>query len=429
MKHHTLGRSSRRTVEENPGSRVLILCRAGELREQLCELMTLWSIDHRACAGVVRAFSALADAGADDAPFDTLIVDAATLEIDPVQFARALRADETLAQPELVYLSPPLANQVEEGLLTGGYSHVVTLPVENRALFNALHVKGPENGAEGAIVDLFSRYREPRQIPRLEILVGEKNQIDQQRLSRLLQRSGHQTFLIGDGQEALDALDTHDFDLVILDSDLPLISGVEAFKLYCFAHPGEGRPPFILLLDGDAPEALSECAESGVDACLVKPVPDERLMETLVEVAGSRLEAAAHAIEPGAAASSRMPDIDYKRLSELQGLGAVDGFLPQLITDFNDTIDRAIEQMERSIAKGKSRKFRALGQSVKENAANLGALSLRRLGARAAVIDEGEIATEGRQLVADLRREQILTRKRLKEFLQEPALLKPRKES
>ena len=429
MKHHIVGRRSKKATGNNSGSRVLILCQPGERREQLFELMTLWAIDHRACGGVVRAFSTLVDAAGDDDPFAAVIVDAATLEIDPVQFAKGLRADDALAQPDLLYLTPPLSNQDEERLLAGGYSRVVTLPIENRTLFNALHVKAPGDGSEGAIVDLFTRYREPRQIPRLEILIGETDQINQQRLCRLLQRSGHHTFLIEEGQEALDALDTHDFDLVVLDSALPQISGLDAFKLYCFAHPGEGRPPFILLLGDGTPEALADCKDAGVDACLVKPVPDERFMETLVEVAGSRLDGAAAAIEPGGPGSVGMPDLDYKRLSELQKLGAPDGFLPKLITDFNEAIERTTEQMDKSIAEGNLRKFRGLGQSVKEDAGNLGASSLRRLGARAAVIDDGEFATEARQLVADIRREQALTRKRLKEFLEEPAVLKPRRES
>jgi len=417
--------SKRRSGIEAAGApKILILTREPELRDRLENLMKLWSADFRVCTGVVRAFSTLVEAAARGAPFSAVILDLPSLDLNPAQFARALEWEADLDQPRIICLAPQLGAGQREELASAGVHDLVRLPLENRELFRALH-DGDARPGNGGIVDLFGRQGETRQLPRLEILIGDGDRINQQRMSGMLQRCGHRTFLVEEGGDALDALDGHDFDLVILNAELPGISGLDTFKLYRFSRPDERHPPFILLLDQDSPELLARCTEAGVDACLAKPVPDERLVEALVSLAGRPLEegGTTRSIESPAAGSTE--EIDLRRLNELRALGSADDFLGRLVERFGRSLDQLISAMERAVADGDAARFRDLGQSLKENAGNLGAVRLQRFGMDALALADGDFEAEAPGLLNGIKGARRSTEAALRGILAGPGRLPP----
>ncbi len=419
--------SNRRTgIEAASAPKILILTREPELRDRLVNLMKLWSTEFRVCTGVVRAFTTLVEAAAQGAPFSAVILDVPSLDMNPAEFARALEWEADLDHPRIICLAPKLSAGQREDLARAGVHGLVRLPLENRELFRALHDGEPRPGS-GGIVDLFGRHGEPRQLPRLEILIGDGDRINQQRLSGLLQRSGHHTFLVEEGGDALDALDGHDFDLVILNAELPGISGLDTFRLYRFSRPDERHPPFLLLLDRDSPELLARCTEAGVDACLAKPVPDERLIEALVSLAGRPPGEgdAPPGVEPPAAGGAE--EIDLRRLNELRALGSADDFLGRLVERFGRSLDQLIAAMERAVADGDAARFRDLGQSLKENAGNLGAVRLQRFGMDALALADGDFEAEAPGLLNDIRGARRSTERALRGVLAGPSRLPPGK--
>jgi two-component system sensor histidine kinase RpfC len=105
-----------------------------------------------------------------------------------------------------------------------------------------------------------------RDWPSRRILVAEDNRVNQQVIERMLSSVGHQVTLVANGEEALDALAEGGFDLVLLDLNMPLISGLDTVKLHRFASGGRDDPPFVALTADATDETRRQCREAQIEA-------------------------------------------------------------------------------------------------------------------------------------------------------------------
>jgi len=107
----------------------------------------------------------------------------------------------------------------------------------------------------------------------LKILVAEDNPVNQKLILALLERRGHQVKLVPDGRQALEAVQRKEFDLVLMDVEMPVMSGLEAtaaIREYETRHGG--YIPIVAMtahaLKGDRERFLA----AGMDAYLAKPI-------------------------------------------------------------------------------------------------------------------------------------------------------------
>jgi two-component system, sensor histidine kinase RpfC len=115
----------------------------------------------------------------------------------------------------------------------------------------------------------------------LRVLVADDNQVNRRVVEKILQRAGHHATLVKNGEEALDALAAEQFDVALMDVNMPVLNGIEATKLHRFAELGQRRVPIIGLTADASPATAERCREAGMDACLTKPVEPARLNEVV----------------------------------------------------------------------------------------------------------------------------------------------------
>ena len=128
------------------------------------------------------------------------------------------------------------------------------------------------------------RARERR---RLRVLVAEDNPINQKVTKRILEHAEHTAVLVSSGEEALDALEDASFDVLVVDVNMPGISGLEIVKLYRMAHLDEAPLPVIALSADATPETRHAAEEAGVDVYLTKPVEPRHLLEVIDDLPAS----------------------------------------------------------------------------------------------------------------------------------------------
>ena len=120
--------------------------------------------------------------------------------------------------------------------------------------------------------------------PSLRILVAEDNAVNQLVTSRLLEKRGHRVTVVPDGCAALAALRDAEFDLVLMDVQMPVMDGLEATRAIRAAETGATRLPIIALtahaIRGDEETLL----DAGMDAYVPKPVCAERLFAVVADV-------------------------------------------------------------------------------------------------------------------------------------------------
>ncbi len=121
----------------------------------------------------------------------------------------------------------------------------------------------------------------PGETSTLKILVAEDNLVNQRVAQALLRKIGLKADMAGNGQEAVDALKTNAYDLVLMDCQMPEMDGFQATRLIRSLENQERRVP-ILAMTANAMEGDRErCLDSGMDDYIAKPVTLEGLKTAL----------------------------------------------------------------------------------------------------------------------------------------------------
>jgi len=125
----------------------------------------------------------------------------------------------------------------------------------------------------------------------LRILVAEDNEVNRVLIQRVLDRGGHRVTTVTTGLEALEALNSNVFDVVLMDVHMPELDGLEATRQIRGKEAASGgHIPVIALtalaIKGDA----ERCLDAGMDAYLPKPLKKDDLFALLAQVeAGIKL--------------------------------------------------------------------------------------------------------------------------------------------
>jgi CheY-like chemotaxis protein len=119
----------------------------------------------------------------------------------------------------------------------------------------------------------------------LRVLVAEDNRVNQRVVTRLLEKQGHQVTLAENGREALEKLLLGGFDGILMDVQMPEMTGLEAAQAIRRAERGSGRHVPILAMTAHAMKGDRErCLASGMDGYVSKPIRSQELLDALQRV-------------------------------------------------------------------------------------------------------------------------------------------------
>jgi CheY-like chemotaxis protein len=112
--------------------------------------------------------------------------------------------------------------------------------------------------------------------------LAEDNRVNQMLAVRLLEKRGHHVQVAGDGREALEKLKAADFDLVLMDVQMPAMGGFEATAAIREMEKGTGKHIPIVALTAHAVTGDRErCLAAGMDGYIGKPIRPEELFEQI----------------------------------------------------------------------------------------------------------------------------------------------------
>ncbi|MCX6632259.1 MAG: ATP-binding protein [Candidatus Solibacter sp.] len=119
----------------------------------------------------------------------------------------------------------------------------------------------------------------------LNVLVAEDNLVNQKVVTRLLEKQGHRVTLAGSGREAIEKLLLGGFDLILMDVQMPEMTGLEATEAIRRAECGSGHHIPILALTAHAMKGDRErCLSSGMDWYVSKPIRPRELLDAMHRV-------------------------------------------------------------------------------------------------------------------------------------------------
>ena len=107
------------------------------------------------------------------------------------------------------------------------------------------------------------------------ILVAEDNSLNQKIATYLLSKSGALVVLVSDGEAAVKQFETNEFDLVLMDIQMPGMDGIQTTRH--IRKELKSNIPIIALSASSYDDEYKECIEAGMNDCIVKPIDIEKL--------------------------------------------------------------------------------------------------------------------------------------------------------
>jgi CheY-like chemotaxis protein len=125
-----------------------------------------------------------------------------------------------------------------------------------------------------------------REGPRcLRLLLAEDNPVNQVVAVRLLQKSGHNVTLVSNGREALRRLETEDFDLVLMDVQMPEMDGFDTARAIRAKEEATGQHVPIIAMTAHAMKGDRErCLQAGMDGYVAKPIRLAELSQAIAQL-------------------------------------------------------------------------------------------------------------------------------------------------
>jgi two-component system sensor histidine kinase RpfC len=333
------------SISEN---RILLLA-SEETASVIRPSLKHWNVDFDWVRTSTRALSQLLQANDADDPYETVIVDQDSLtDIDALQFAQMVKSEGLLENTSLVLINSSVT-MIDANRSNQYYISTIDNPEETRLLFNSLHAAQSVNISDTKIVTMAEHYAKQAGARALNILVAEDNKINQQVIQGILRNAGHNVRIARTGDKALDILseDMESIDMVILDMNMPEVSGIEVVKSLRFMDTS-GKIPVIMLTADATPEAKETSINAGANRFLTKPIDARALLESIASLSKNiRPSRAAQkpALENRPRIKSNVAEsewYDYTVLHELDILGEEPEFIKSLFKNFNIEGDRHI---------------------------------------------------------------------------------------
>ena len=264
-----------------------------------------------------------------------------------------------------------------------GFHGVLGLPLQQRELEIAVHAARSARLYPENVVSLGEHYsRLPSSVGRpLHILVAEDNETNRKVTRAILEKAGHRLTMVEDGEAALDVLRERvaDFDLLLLDKNMPGHDGLEVFQALRFMYPGISLPTIILSADATL-DAIEESRRAGVHAYLTKPVESRRLLETIEDICrgkettdkGNRTDKPSreHPEEEETAL------FDDEKLDSLLALDQDGTFFQELATGFKRDTEHSVNAIATALKSADYPAMRAAVHALQGCSSELGAIGL-----------------------------------------------------
>jgi signal transduction histidine kinase/DNA-binding response OmpR family regulator len=262
-------------------------------RRILAETLTRWGMIVSVAGNGTAALENLRQAAQAGDPFVLVLVDAQMPEMDGFALAQAVRGSAELAASRVVMMLTSPGQQAESMRCRELELSYATKPVSRATLANALlraldpagqRFQGdrPTQRVGGSLVQESSGT--------LRILLAEDNIVNQRLACRLLEKHGHTVTVATNGREAVAFLDHQDFDLVLMDVQMPEMDGFEATAAIRVKESDTRQHiPIIAMTAHALKDDEHRCLQAGMDGYVSKPITPAGLYRAIEAACGADL--------------------------------------------------------------------------------------------------------------------------------------------
>ena len=386
-----------RQVVSFDGLRVLIVDDHSTNRIIFEEMVRNWRMQPTVVDHGEEALIALKKAKTDGNPFSLVLLDAHMADINGFEVAERIRNELAMSDVTLMMLtSDDCADSLAQCQDLNLAAHLVK-PIKQSELLdsiiNVLH--RPSQTQISELKEMTTRKRaestERISTRSFRVLLAEDNMVNQQLMIRILERESHEVTIANNGREAVELSQAEQFDLILMDVQMPEMDGFEATRAVRKREQDTGsRLPIVALTAHAMKGDREKCLDVGMDAYVSKPIQVDQLMRTMDDVVDGELNpkphTAAHQTQ-----SNTQDQVDEKDVEDagdestpvleveslMHRIGNDVELLNTVVKLFREDCQPHLEEIRAALGADDSQRLKKAAHTLKGSSANLG-------GARAA---------------------------------------------
>ena len=277
----TAPRTSSTVLAALGGRRMLIVDDNQTNRRILREMLAAEGIQVEEASTAADGLAALRGAAGRKARYDLAILDVQMPDMDGFQLATAVRTEKAIAKTNLLMLTSAGQRGDGERCRELGIRGYLTKPLSRADLLEALGTVLAGSSEDAGTPEVVTRHTIAESRRSLRVLLAEDNPVNQQVAVAMLVKRGHEVHVSSNGREAVDAVRSRDYDVVLMDIQMPEMDGFEATQAIRALDKGKQLP--IIGLTAHALSGERErCLARGMSDYLAKPFKAHELF-SLVE--------------------------------------------------------------------------------------------------------------------------------------------------
>ncbi len=369
------------------GRRILVVSGTTTTRKVLMSYLKLWGCRYASTENEGKALEILHKAVMVEKPFELAIVDHLTPKTDGEAIGQKIKSDPDLSDIELVMLTASGQRGDVDRIKEIGFSAYLHKPIRRDELFNCL-------------VSLFERSRESADtsdtVPtnmitrhvlsesekkRVRILLVEDNLTNQQVALHILKKFGYHADVANNGKEAVVAVRKGEYDLILMDIQMPKMDGLKATKKIRIdeSHNNSKRIPIVAMTAHAMQEHRGQALDAGMDDYISKPIDPAILLEKIKLWGhhGNPVSPKNLANKPPMEIQDKQqktPPINVKKALE-RAMDDKD-FLEEILQQFLNDLPRQIIEMADTLSKNELATLAQQAHAIKGASANLSAEQL-----------------------------------------------------
>lgn len=263
------------------GLRVLVADDNQVNRAMLEQTLSQWQMAVTMASDGASCLAKFEQAYKNGVPYQLVILDDHMPDIEGFPVAERIREMSGPSETKLILLTAHGRKGDADRCGNIGIEGYLRKPIRRAALLHGMtDVLGVGAAVTATERKLVTRHT--IQEGRRRILLAEDNPVNQRLAVRLLEKQGHSVRVANNGREALDTLEQEAFDLILMDVQMPVLSGLEAAAMIREKEKTSGEHTRIVALTANAMSGDREkCLAAGMDGYLSKPIRVEELLAVL----------------------------------------------------------------------------------------------------------------------------------------------------
>jgi signal transduction histidine kinase/CheY-like chemotaxis protein len=324
-------------LEELRGLPVLIIDDNASHRSVLRRLAERWQMQPEEAASGEEGLKRLEEAMLSGRPYRLVLLDQQMPGMDGFEVIRRMRPQAELKNAAIVMLTSSEHSLSVAKCRELGVGAFLVKPIKAPDLLKSmLKILGKLPSESPAPAPTAKQQPTPVSAFPLNILVAEDNPVNQKLAIVLLERAGHQVSLAVNGAEAVTRWRETDFDLILMDVQMPELDGLEATRQIRREEQTTRRHvPIVAVTAHSMTGDRERCFEAGMDDYLSKPIQRQELLGVLARQAGNRVTDSRErlSIRPSAANPMAMPAAEIGPGEAVAGGIIAEGIIARNILD------------------------------------------------------------------------------------------------